>query len=280
MPRLVPVDDPLDPRIADFRDVRERDLVGRRGAFVAEGEVVLIVLLRSARHRPVALLVDERRLAALMPLLADLDDTVPVHVVTRPVLDAIVGFPLHRGLLAIGRREAPRPVADLLAETPPDAVVVVALGIANHDNVGGLFRNAAAFGASAVLLDARCCDPFYRKALRVSVGHVLTVPSARFAADEDPVALLAAHGFTVLSLSPRAPERLADVRVAGRVAVVLGTEGPGLPDDVLARTRAIGIPMAPGVDSLNVATTAAVVLHHLTATRAPAAAIGRVAPSR
>ncbi len=266
MPRLVFVDDPLDPRIAEYRDVRERDLVGRRGLFVAEGEVVLSVLLRSARHRPISLLVDERRLDALAPLLVDLDDAVPVHVVARPVLDAIVGFPLHRGLLAIGRREDPRPVADLLAEAPPDAVVVVALGIANHDNVGGLFRNAAAFGASAVLLDERCCDPFYRKALRVSVGHVLTVPSARFAA-EDPVAVLEAHGFTVLSLSPRAPERLADVRIDGRVAILLGTEGPGLPADVLARTRAVGIPMAPGVDSLNVATTAAVVLHHLTATR-------------
>lgn len=271
MPLLVPVHDPLDPRIADYRDVRERDLVGRRDLFVAEGEVVLTVLVRSRRHRPLSLLLDERRVEPLSGLLAELDDDVPVHVAPRAVVDAVVGFPLHRGILALGRRAAPVSPSALLAEAPADAVVVVALGIANHDNVGGLFRNAAAFGASAVLMDAACCDPFYRKALRVSVGHVLTVPSARFAVGEDPVATLRAAGFEVLSLTPRATERLIDVRAAGRVAILLGTEGPGLPDDVLARTRAVSIPMAPGVDSLNVATTGALVLHHLTAFRAPAA---------
>lgn len=267
MPLLLPVDDPADPRIADYRDVRERDLVGRRGLFVAEGEVVLTVLVRSPRHRPVSLLLDERRVAALAPLLDELESDVPVHIASRAVLDAIVGFPLHRGILAIGRNRAAESVADLLAAAPAEATVVVALGIANHDNIGGIFRNAAAFGATAVLMDGACCDPFYRKALRVSVGHVLTVPSARFAADDDPVALLAAHGFEALALTPQAPERLADVRPHGRVAILLGTEGPGLDAGVMARARPIAIPMAPGVDSLNVATTSGIVLHHLSAAR-------------
>jgi tRNA G18 (ribose-2'-O)-methylase SpoU len=267
MPLIVPITDPADPRIADFRDVRERDLVGRRGLFVAEGEVVLSVLVRSSRHRPVALLLDERRAEALAPLLASLDADVPVHVAPRAVLDAIVGFPLHRGILAIGRQAAAESAADLLAAAPAQATVVVALGIANHDNIGGIFRNAAAFGACAVLMDAGCCDPFYRKALRVSVGHVLAVPQARFAAGEDPVAALETQGFEVLSLSPSARERLVDTRPTGRVAVLLGTEGPGLSETILARTRAVSIPMAAGVDSLNVATTSGIVLHHLTAGR-------------
>ena len=267
MPLVVPIYDPEDPRIADYRDVRERDLVGRQGLFVAEGEVVLSVLVRSARHRPVSLFLDETRVAGLAPLLAALEEDVPVHVAPRAVLDAIVGFPLHRGILAIGRRAAPEPVDELLERAPDDAVAVVALGIANHDNIGGIFRNAAAFGASAVLMDDRCCDPFYRKALRVSVGHVLSVPSTRLPSGEDPVRRLAAHGYEILSLSPGAVERLLDVRPRGRTAILLGTEGPGLPREVLARTRAVAIPMAAGVDSLNVATTCGIVLHHLTAHR-------------
>jgi len=263
MPLLVPVDDPLDPRIADFRDIRERDLVGRRDLFVAEGEVVLSVLAGSSRHETVSLLIDARRVEALAPLLARLAPEVPVHVAARAVVDAIVGFPLHRGILAIGRRGTTPEASALLETLAPDAVVVAALGIANHDNIGGLFRNAAAFGAGAVLMDATCCDPFYRKALRVSVGHVLSVPQARFGLGEDPVETLARHGFEVLSLSPSGAERLVDVRPSGRVAILLGTEGPGLPEAVLARTRAVRIPMAAGVDSLNVATTSGIVLHHL-----------------
>ena len=263
MPCIVSITDPDDPRIADYRAVRERDLVGRRDLFVAEGEVVLTVLVGSRRHRPLSLLLDERRVEGLMPLLDRLDADVPVHVAPRAVLDAITGFPLHRGILAIGRRAPPESVDGLLARLGERALVVVAHGLTNHDNIGGIFRNAAAFGADAVLLDAECCDPFYRKALRVSVGHVLGVDQARFEAGADPVARLVSHGFEVLALTPSAGERLVDVMRPARVAVLLGSEGPGLPAAMLARTRGIAIPMAAGVDSLNVATTAGIVLHHL-----------------
>jgi tRNA G18 (ribose-2'-O)-methylase SpoU len=263
MPSFVVIDDPADPRIADYRDIRERDLVGRRDLFVAEGEVVLATLIGSARHRPVSLLLDERRVAALAPLLDRLEAEVPVFVVDRTVLEAVAGFPLHRGILALGRRAAPESVDALLARLSPRAIVVAALGIANHDNIGGIFRNAAAFGAEAVLLDGQCCDPFYRKAIRVSVGHALTVPQTRFAPGEDPVATLRRHAFEVLALGPGASERLVDVKREGRMAIVLGTEGPGLAADVLSRARAVAIPMAAGVDSLNVAATSAIALHHL-----------------
>ena len=112
MALLLPVTDPADPRIADFRDIRERDLVGRRDLFVAEGEVVLNVLAASDRHRPVSLLIDERRVAGLAGLLDGLEPAVPIHVASRAVVDAIVGFPLHRGILGIGRRAAPEPAEE------------------------------------------------------------------------------------------------------------------------------------------------------------------------
>jgi tRNA G18 (ribose-2'-O)-methylase SpoU len=263
LPLLLPVTDPADPRIAAYRDVRERDLVGRHDHFIAEGEVVLQTLAQSPRHRLVSLLVDERRAAGLAHVTDLLPSDVPVYVASQAVLDGIVGFHIHRGILALGHRQ-PAPSADaLLAGIDGRALVVVLMGIANHDNLGGIFRNAAAFGAAAVLLDARCCDPFYRKAIRVSVGNTLTMPHARFGAEEDVVALLERHGFTAVSLSPQGTYRLAELRRPGRVAVLLGTEGPGLDEAVLARTRTVSIPMAAGVDSLNVATTSGIVLHQL-----------------
>ncbi len=243
--------------------MRERDLVGREGLFVAEGEVVLRVLTRSTLAEPVSVLIAEKRQAALSEIIDALPAETPVYLATQAAMDAVVGFPIHRGVLALGRH-APLPSAtELLASLPAEALVLVLCGIANHDNVGGLFRNAAAFGADAVLLDADCCDPLYRKAIRVSVGAALTMAFARLGRDEDLVGALAGAGFQALALSPRGETRLADLPRPPRAAVLLGAEGPGLADDLLARSRTIAIPMATGFDSLNVATTAGIVLHHL-----------------
>jgi tRNA G18 (ribose-2'-O)-methylase SpoU len=211
----------------------------------------------------VSLLIAAKRVAALAALLAELPDAVPVYSASQAVMDAIVGFPLHRGILALGRAApAPEPAA-LLAGLPDEALVVVLLGIANHDNLGGVFRNAAAFGIDAVLLDAACCDPLYRKAIRVSVGATLTVPFARFGAGCDPLASLADAGFEAVSLSPRGATELKELRRGARTAVLFGAEGPGLAEAVMVRTRTIRLGMAPGWDSLNVATTSGIVLHHL-----------------
>jgi tRNA G18 (ribose-2'-O)-methylase SpoU len=261
--RLVAIDDPADERIAAYRDVRERDLVGREGLFIAEGEVVLNVLVRRARHQVVSLLLAEKRVAALRPLIDLLPDDVPVHVAGQEVMDAIVGFPLHRGMLALGRREAEPSPGALLEAAGVRARLVVLFGIANHDNIGGIFRNAAAFGADAVLLDADCCDPLYRKAIRVSVGAALVVPFARLKRGEDVPALLDRYGFTALALTPSGAADLRDVAPPAKAAVLLGAEGPGLPADILARTRPVRIPMASGFDSLNVATASGIVLHYL-----------------
>jgi tRNA G18 (ribose-2'-O)-methylase SpoU len=257
------VDDPDDPRIAAYRHVRERDLVGREGLFVAEGEVVLRVLARSPLFEPVSVLLADKRVAALAEITDALPAEVPIYAAGQAVMDAIVGFPIHRGILALGRRRVTPSAAELLAGLPPRATVLVLCGIGNHDNMGGLFRNAAAFGVDAVLLDADCCDPLYRKAIRVSVGASLIVPFAQLKRDEDLCDLLEAAGLEALALSPRGETRLTDLKRPARAAVLLGAEGPGLSDAVMARARTVSIPMAAGFDSLNVAVTAGIVLHHL-----------------
>jgi tRNA G18 (ribose-2'-O)-methylase SpoU len=260
---VIEITDPADPHIAAYRDVRERDLVGRQGLFVAEGEVVLRVLARSPLMEAQSLLLASKRIEGLGDVIESLPSDVPVYAANQAVMDAVVGFPIHRGILALGRRAAEPSAQELLAGLPREALVMVLCGIANHDNMGGLFRNAAAFGADAVLLDAGCCDPLYRKAIRVSVGAALIKPFARLAAGEDVLDLLERRGFETLALSPQGEATLAQTRRAPRTAVVLGAEGPGLPKDLLERAKAVRIPMADGFDSLNVAVTAGVVLHHL-----------------
>ncbi|BCJ91548.1 RNA methyltransferase [Terrihabitans soli] len=259
---LLNVTDPDDPRIAAFRDIRERDLVGRENRFIAEGEVVLRGLVQSARHRPLEVLIDAKRAEKLRPLLEALPPGVPVYGAGQEVIDQIAGFHLHRGILALGQSAPARPVSELLAQLPEKALVLVLKAIANHDNMGGLFRNAAAFGADAVLLDAESCDPLYRKSIRVSVGSVLTVPYARLMDGEDVLGLLEHSGFRTFSLSPRGEVALADVVPPQRSALVFGAEGMGLPEEFLTRTQTVSIPMAGGFDSLNVATSSGIVLHH------------------
>ena len=264
---LIPIDDPADPRVEPFVNVRERDLVGRQGRFVAEGEVVLAAA--AGRGLLEALLIDRKRVDGLEPILARLGPEVPVYTASQAVLDAVVGFHIHRGVLAIGRRPEPVAPSTLLAGLPRRALVLALFGIGNHDNMGGLFRNAAAFGAGAVLLAPDCCDPLYRKAIRVSVGASLIVPFARLGPDEDAVALLDRHGFETLALSPAGRERLADLQPPERAAVLLGAEGPGLAPALMARSRTVSIPMAGGWDSLNVAVAGAIALHHLANARCP-----------
>jgi tRNA G18 (ribose-2'-O)-methylase SpoU len=258
------IDDPDDPRLADYRQVRERDLVGRRGGFIAEGVVVLEKLIAAGRHPVRSVLVAEKRVAGLEPLLARLPETVEVFAAGQAVMDAVVGFPIHRGVLAAGVRAEPTLDA-VLAELPKRALVVGLAGIANHDNMGGLFRNAAAFGADAVLLDDDCCDPLYRKSIRVSVGAALTVPFARAGAAAAMARRLVAEGFTVIALSPAGVTELRDVMAAPRTAVLFGAEGPGLPDAAMAEARTVRIEMAGGFDSLNVACTSGIVLHQMVA---------------
>jgi tRNA G18 (ribose-2'-O)-methylase SpoU len=269
LPTIIPVEGPDDPRLDAYRAVRERDLVGREGLFVAEGRVVLEKAVAASPDRIVSVLVAAHRLAGLEGVLAGLPAATPVYAASQAAMDQVVGFPIHRGILAIGRRPNRAPEA-LLAGLPKRALVLGLVGIANHDNMGGLFRNAAAFGADAVLIDDSCCDPLYRKAIRVSVGAALTTPFAAAGDAQALLALLEGAGFETAALSPRGEIELRDLRLGPRAAVLFGAEGPGLPDAVLARTRTVRIAMAGGFDSLNVATTSGIVLHQLAKWRADA----------
>jgi tRNA G18 (ribose-2'-O)-methylase SpoU len=276
LPDVIPIDDPSDPRIAPYRAVRERDLVGRDGGFIAEGEVVLRVLGRSRLHRARSLLIAENRIERLAEEIAPFEGRAPIYAAGQAVMDAIVGFHIHRGILAYGERGPEPTAARLLSALPLRAIVLALFGVANHDNIGGIFRNAAAFGVSAVLLDGACCDPLYRKAIRVSVGGALIVPFARFAEGEDPLDLLVGANFDPVALSPTATTLLSGLTPSARLALLLGAEGHGLPAAILQRAPSVAIAMAGRFDSLNVAVTSGIALHHLVmAAQATGASLAR-----
>lgn len=256
------IHDPQDPRVAAYLDIRERDLAGRQGRFVAEGKVVLDTLLAARRFEAESVLVLENRLAGLDDVLRKAPAGLPIYVASGEVMDRIAGFHMHRGILAIGRKGAAVSAEALLGALPARALIVVLVGIANHDNMGSIFRNAAAFGADAALLDPTCCDPLYRKAIRVSVGAALKVPFACFADTAGCTAMLDRQGFSQFALSPRGQIDIRDAKRNERLALYLGTEGEGLPESLLARLQTLRIGMAQGFDSLNVAAASAIALHH------------------
>ncbi|MBB4968723.1 TrmH family RNA methyltransferase [Saccharothrix violaceirubra] len=256
---MIEIDDPADPRLDDFRDLstadRRPDRPGGRGLVIAEGVVVVERLLRSPY--PVrAFLGVRRRIEALGP-----DLPAPAYVTSADVMAEVVGFHLNRGVLAAADR-APRLDPEALAES--SRTLAVLEGVGDHENLGSLFRNAAALGVDGVLLAPGCSDPLYRRSVRVSMGHVLRVPFAHVDHWPGGLDLLRDKGFTTVALTPRADAvALADAGLRGRrVAVLLGAEGPGLSDAAIAAADvAVKIPMAEGVDSLNVATAGAVAFY-------------------
>ncbi len=296
---LVVVDDPDDDRLAPYRNLNDpagrRTLEADRSIFVVEGRLAVERLLAS-RYSMDSLLVDDHQAATVGGMV----DTarargVPVYVGSRSVVAATVGFPLHRGVVAVARRPEAGHVDGVLEAAGPGTgggppVVAVLEGLNDHENIGALFRNAAAFGVAGVLLDGTCADPLYRRSVRVSMGHVLHVPFARFGSWPDGLDRVRSAGFVVAALAPQGPPggdaahlRLSELAAhvssgpgqppaaaSGRrrapvgVALLLGAEGPGLSAGALAAADlVVSIPMADGVDSLNVATAAAVAFHSL-----------------
>lgn len=262
-----------DSRVAEFRAIRERDLTGRENRFIAEGTVVLRMLAEAhAAGRGFfaeKILLLRNRVEGVLPVLERFPADVPVYVAGSDVLDGVVGFHLHRGVLALGRRED-RGEAALLDALPERALVLVGCGISNHDNAGSMFRNAAAFRADAVLLDETSCDPLYRKALRVSVGSVLSVPHRRGGKALDVLLALAERGFAIWTLSPHGKTDIRAIPASTRMALVVGTEGEGLPEALLARFRSARIPQSEELDSLNAATATGIGLFSM------ASAMGRI----
>ncbi|WP_084399525.1 TrmH family RNA methyltransferase [Henriciella aquimarina] len=260
MPRIS-VQDPADPRLAPYVSIRERDLTGRGdGRFIVEGKVTLAILAERSRFPIESVLIAESRLEPLRETLAGLPESVPVYVATQGVMDQIAGFPIHRGILACARKGEPLALDEVLGRE----TLLVLNDISNHDNVGAAFRNAAAFGAGGVLLDQRSCDPLYRKAVRVSAGSALWLPFHHGGTGEAHLTALHAAGYEVWALTPRADATpLPDMPVTGKVAVLLGAEGPGLPDALIGGAKPVRIPMAAGFDSVNVATAGAIAMSRI-----------------
>jgi tRNA G18 (ribose-2'-O)-methylase SpoU len=265
-----PVTDRDDPRLTDYvglTDVALRLRVeAANGLYIAESSTVVARALR-AGHRPRSVLIAPRWLPELESVLADLpgDDAVPVYLADEPVLEAITGFHVHRGALAAMHRPALPPVADVLAGARAGAGarrVAVLEDVVDHTNVGAAFRSAAALGVDAVLVTPRCADPLYRRSVRVSMGTVFQVPWTRIDPWPEGVATLRDAGFVTASLALSDDAITLDELVADppeRLALVLGAEGHGLkPATVAAGDLTVRIPMAGGVDSLNVAAAAAV----------------------
>jgi tRNA G18 (ribose-2'-O)-methylase SpoU len=260
---FIPIDDPADPRLEDYRNVPDPELIERRGIFVAEGRLVVARLLEGTRFPARSALVTEAARRAMNGVF-DARADLPVYVVPQWMINAIAGFNIHRGCLAIGERAA-ETSWQTLAVGARRLVVVERVG--NADNVGAIFRNAAAFGADAVLFEPSCTDPLYRKAIRTSMGAALQVPFARITPWPQALDALRAMGWSLVAMTPSADIALDAVRSQKPIAIVLGHEGDGLTADALEACDVHArIPMAPGVDSVNVATACAIALYALAET--------------
>ncbi len=283
---MIEIHDPKDPRIGVFLnqkdawlkadhnpdgpiavsvDGSEQDL--GEGYFIAEGVLVVDQLIKS-RFEVQSVLVSENRAKNINAVLETVPEASPIYVAKQSVIDQIVGFPMHRGLLACGRRQ-PNPDPIELAKSC--RALVVLEDLSNHDNVGSVFRSVAAMGGQGVgvWLTKKCCDPLYRKSLRVSMGHVLHVPYAVI--DDLPAGLdgLRGLGYTSLAFTPDnrsvllgEPLESGGAEGVGRPALLFGAEGPGLSTSALeASDHCVRIEMTKDVDSLNIAVSAAVGIH-------------------
>ncbi|MCA9305899.1 MAG: RNA methyltransferase [Phycisphaerales bacterium] len=262
----VSITDPDDPRVALYRDVRDRDLQSRAGLFMAEGRFVVAMVLAQTRFTPHSVLVTEPALQSIESTLKSIDDATPVYLASQEVMDAITGFHIHRGCLAAVHRGNPLDAGNLIKKArTPDECLVVLEDAANHDNVGAVFRSAAAFGVGAVLLTAKSCDPLYRKAVRVSMGGVLHIPFARIDSAADAARALRAAGITTIALTPALDAfDIADAPRAHRVALFIGAEGPGLtPATIDACDLRVRVPTTDLVDSLNLSVAAGIAMHAL-----------------
>lgn len=252
----------------DRRTRTERDA----GVFVIEGERSVAQML-DLRWPMRSVLLSERRAARRADLVEAAEAAgAEVLVAAQDLFDGIAGYPVHRGVLALAERPAERHPAQILAGC--DLVLVIE-GVNDYENLGSLFRNAAAFGVGAVLLDRRTADPLYRRCVRVSVGHVLRVPFARVPDWPAGLSRLREAGLTLVALSPAGAVTVEEVAAAGAarrragagsaasgVALMVGAEGDGLSEEALGAADMVArISMAGGVDSLNVATAAAIALH-------------------
>ncbi|MBU6414014.1 MAG: RNA methyltransferase [Planctomycetes bacterium] len=265
------VNDAGDPRLADYHGLSDRLGIHRGNRFICEGRLIVEHLVYSG-YAIRSVFLAENWLERMGPTLALIPVGVPIYVAPEPVLDRIIGFAFHRGILACGEIVNPPTATDLIQRC---SRLVVLEDLSNHDNMGSIFRSTSALWGSdtGVLLSPGCCHPLYRKSVRVSMGHALRIPFATL--DPWPGGLqgLKASGFRVLGLTPG--EGSVELRAAAaalardqKVALLLGAEGPGLASSTLAKVdQRVRIDIAAHADSLNVGVAAAIAMYHLGVSR-------------
>ena len=256
-----------DPRVADYRNVSDAELLRRANLYVAEGRLVVTRAIE-AQHHVASVLVNDASLVALHEPLATLPVETPIYVCDTRDFAALTGYNLHRGSVALVRRPAVRTVRDIA----DSGNIIVALdSVSDADNVGSVFRNAAAFGAGSVILNSASCDPLYRKAIRTSMGSTLKVPWTRSENWLADLTVLKRRDFAIVALTPREPsielDGVTNNLRGRRVVLMVGSEATGLSSEseALADVR-VRVPIRKDVDSLNVATAAAIALYSLTRT--------------
>lgn len=262
------IEDPQDPRLDDFRDLKHSDtrpdLPGGKGLVITEGPLIVRRCLES-RFSVRALCGFPAKLESFLaePGVAELVRDIPIYSVSRETLAQVAGYDMHRGLLAAADRAPALSIEEAIAGA---TTVAILEGVGDHENIGSLFRNAAGLGVDAILFGAACADPLYRRSVRVSMGHVLRTPFAHFGGTprtwQRELALL--DGFRLVSLTPNTDTLLKDALADSpeKVALLVGAEGPGLTEHAMRATHVRAkIPMAPGTDSLNLATAAAIAFY-------------------
>lgn len=270
--QTIQIEDARDPRITEYLALRERGLRGGRGqdgVFIGEAVLVVAVMLET-KGLTRSVLTSAKQADRMAEMIAKSNSPeTPLFVADEEIIRSITGFDLHRGVLASGIR-APveeRALDDIMPDAKKDATILVCDGIGNIDNIGLLFRNAAAFGVDAVVLSPECHDPLYRKSLRVSIGHALRVPWHR-SRDWDMTLqrLTDEFGITLIGTSIESGSvPLEEIEPPARVGVVMGSEFSGIgPISLRHCAMSTRIPMVKGTDSLNVGVAAAVCLHKIT----------------
>jgi tRNA G18 (ribose-2'-O)-methylase SpoU len=260
---IIPIDSLDDPRVALYRNLKDRELERRGRHFIAEGEHLTRRLLASDFPVDSVMLV-ERRVAEIAPVVPN---DLPVYVVTQELMNQIVGLKFHSGVLACGRRKERQTIDQVVPRDKADLTLVICPEISNVENIGTMIRIAAGFGADAMILGERCHDPFWRQSVRVSMGTIFRLPlvqtddlmrDLRRLREEWGVELVA----TVLD---ETAEPLATAKGGKKLGVLFGSEAQGLEKEwVDACDRRVTIPMKHGTDSLNVAVAAGIFLYHFT----------------
>ena len=254
-----------DSRVAAYRLIADQAALLEHNFFVAEGRLVVRRLLELRQWPIQSILLSAAAAENLIDVLAN--TSAPIYLVDQALMNDLAGFNIHRGCLAIGHRP-PTPTLDRIV-TGPLARVLVLEGVNNPDNVGGLFRSAAAFGVELIVMGPDCGDPLYRKAIRTSMAASLVVPFVQAPQWPGAIRELRADGFTVAALTPnRAVAPIEEVFPHSKLALLVGSEGSGLsPAAMQAATIRIRIPTTQDVDSLNVTTAASIAMYHCFAER-------------